>query len=356
MKRRLKEAGLQLAVAAAAVALALGVGAAMIGARGHNPFAVYGVLFSETLGDPLGLGAVLFKGTTLIFTGLAAAFAFRAGMFNIGGEGQLVAGAFACALAGLWLPAGTPAAVAVPVLLAAAFAGGAVAAAPPAVLKAARGTHEVINTMMMNFIVLGVVYWWLGRIQVPGGFVKTHDILEGGRLPLFSRLIDAMRGTDANAALLLAMAACAAAWWILERTRLGYDLRAVGLSPKAAEYGGVSVPSAMVLSLVVSGGVAGLGGVNFVMGSQGYFERDFAPGQGFLGIAVALLARNHPVGVIPAALLFAVLSEGGQTIQKFVPKQIGEILQAVVIVFVVVGAKVLGEALLRAQQRRVQGA
>jgi simple sugar transport system permease protein len=348
--KRLREAGLELAVAAAAVLLALSVGGVVILAHGHNPFAVYGVLFREALGQPMGLGQVLFKTTTLVFTGIAASFAFRAGMFNIGGEGQLYAGGFLCGLVGFLLPAGTPAVVAVPVLLAAGVAGGAAAAVLPAALKAWRGTHEVISTMMMNFIVLAVANWGLNRVKVEST-VHMPSIAPGGRLPLLSSIASAMRGSDGNVALFIAIAACAAAWYLYARTRLGYELRAVGYSPKAAEYGGVSVPSAMILSLVASGALAGLGGINTVMGSQGYFEEGFAPGMGYLGIAVALLARNHPIGVIPAAFLFALLSEGGQVIQQYVPKEIGDILQAVVIVFVVVGARLLQLALPKLRQR-----
>lgn len=353
--KRLREAGLELAVAATAVLLALAVGGIVVIAHGHNPFAVYAVLFREALGEPMGLGQVLFKTTFLVFTGIAASFAFRAGMFNIGGEGQLYAGGFACGLVGIWLPAGTPMLVAVPVLLCAAIAGGALAAAIPALLKAKRGTHEVISTMMMNFIVLAVANWWLSKVQVEST-VHMPPIPAGGRLPFLSSMASAMRGSDANIALFLAIAACGAAWYLYARTRIGYEFRAVGCSPKAAEYGGVAVPRAMVLSLVGSGALAGLGGINTVMGSQGYFEAGFAPGMGYLGIAVALLARNHPIGVIPAAFLFALLSEGGQVIQRYVPKEIGDILQAIVIVFVVVGARLLQLALPKLRQRWAEAA
>jgi simple sugar transport system permease protein len=161
-----------------------------------------------------------------------------------------------------------------------------------------------------------------------------------------------MRGSDANLSIGLGVLLCLAVFYFFARTRMGYELRAVGLSPKAAEYGGVRVRRAMMVSLLLSGGLAGLAGCNFVMGSQGYFEQNFAPYQGFLGIAVALLARNHPVGVIPAAFLFALLSEGGQSIQRYVPKEIGDILQAVVIVFVVVGAKLLEVGLAALQKKR----
>ncbi len=347
----MRNALLQILVASGAIALALAMGGIVILIQGHDPIEVYGVLLQETLREPMGIGQVLFKTTTLIFTGLAAAFAFRAGLFNIGGEGQLYLGAFTGALAGLWLPSGTPAAVAVPVILLAAFAGGAAAAAPPAILKATRGTHEVINTMMMNFILLAVVHYALGSVRVPET-VRTRAILPAGRVPLLSSFVDSMRGSDANLTIAIAILFCFAVFYLFGRTRLGYELRAVGWSPKAAEYGGVPIRRTLMLSLLLSGGLAGLGGANFVMGSPGYFEQGFAPNQGYLGIAVALLARNHPISVIPAAFLFALLAEGGQSIQRFVPKEMGNILQAVVILFVVVGAKGLERALLALQKRR----
>lgn len=347
MKRWLQEAALQTAVAAAAVLLSLAAGAVLIVTRGHNPFEVYVVLFREAIGSETGFSQVIFKSTTLIFTGLAAAFSFRAGMFNIGGEGQLYAGAFAAALAGLALPNGLPAFAAVPAVMLAAFMGGALAAVPPAILKATRGTHEVINTMMMNFIVTSVVNWLLHFVRESREVVRTPAIPEAWRLPVF------VRGFDGNASFVVAVAACGAALYVLARTRLGYELRAVGYNPRAAEAGGVSVPSMMMLSLIVSGGIAGLGGINFVLGSPGYFEQHFAPFQGYLGIAVALLSRNHPVGILPAALLFAVMSEGSQAIQPFVPKEIGTILQAIIVVFVVLGAKLLERAVDTWRKRRL---
>jgi simple sugar transport system permease protein len=173
--------------------------------------------------------------------------------------------------------------------------------------------------MMMNFILFGVVNYLLSLLRVPAT-VHTKEILSSGRIPLLSSIVDSLRGSDANLTLALGLLLCAIVFYLFKRTRMGYELRAVGLNPKAAEYGGVAVPRAMMTSLLISGGLAGLGGVNFILGNQGYFEQGFAPNQGYLGIAVALLARNHPIGVIPAAFMFALLSEGGQSIQHYVPK------------------------------------
>lgn len=334
MKRFLTGAASQATIAVAAVFLSLAAGSILIALRGHSPIEVYGVLFEEALGRSSGLAQVSFKATTLIFTGIAAAFAFRAGMFNIGGEGQLYLGAFLGALLGTALPSGLPAAFAVPSIIVACFAGGALGALVPAILKAMRGTHEVINTIMMNFIVIAVVNWLLRFVRESPEVVRTASIENAWRLPAF------VRGFDGNASLILAVVTCALVHYLLNRTRIGYELRAVGQSSRAAEYGGVSVARATVLSLLVSGGLAGLGGVNFVLGSPGYFEQHFAPFQGFMGIAVALLARNHPLAVVPAALLFAVMSEGSQSIQEFVPKELGSILQSIVVVFVILASRI----------------
>lgn len=345
--RRLREAALELGVALAAIMLALAAGALVLGAKGANPLRVYRYLFLETLAKPYYLGQTIFKATTLVFTGIAAAFSFRAGMFNIGGQGQLYLGAFFCALVGVWLPPGTPAILAVPLLVATAAAGGAIAAFPAALLKAYRGTHEVLSTLMLNFVILAIVNWLLLMVAVKTT-VQTPPILESGRLPQLSRFASGMHGSEANLSVVVAVAACLAAAWIYARTRLGYELRAVGANPRAAEFGAVSIRRMTILSLVVSGALAGLGGINYVVGSKRpYFEHEFAPGQGYLGIAVALLARNNPIAVIPAAFLFAVLSEGGLAIQKFVPKEFGEILQGFVIVLVVVAVKVFERARAR---------
>jgi simple sugar transport system permease protein len=337
----------ELAVALAAVVLSLVFGSVLILWQNQNPLEVYTVLFEEALGRPSGLSQVCFKATTLIFTGLAAAFAFRAGLFNIGAEGQLYLGAFTAALVSLALPESTPGIMAILIISLAAALGGALAALIPAALKATRGAHEVINTMMMNFILISVVNWLLSSVRENPEVVRTRAVSESWRLPLF------VRGFDGNISLFLGIAVAVGALYLLSRTRTGYELRAVGLNPAAAEYGGVAVGKMMMLALIGSGAIAGLGGINFVLGSPGYFEQHFAPFQGFLGIAVALLARNHPLGVVPAAFLFAVLAEGSQSIQSFVPKELGNILQSIVVVFVVVCARAANYLELRAQRAKI---
>lgn len=337
----------ELGVAAAAVLFSLIFGSVLIAAQGQNPLEVYGVLFEEALGRSSGLAQVSFKATTLIFTGLAAAFAFRAGLFNIGAEGQLYLGAFSGAIAGLMMPPSTPGALAVPIIFISSAVGGAAAAFVPAFLKAKRGTHEVINTMMMNFIIISAVNYLLSHVRENAEVVRTQPVPDSWRLGLF------VRGFDGNYSLVLACVVAVFAYYLLTRTRTGYELRAVGLNASAAEQGGVAVPKMMMLALLTSGAIAGLGGVNYVVGSPGYFEQHFAPFQGFLGIAVALLARNHPLGVIPAAFLFAVLAEGSQAIQNFVPKELGNILQSIVVVFVIICARGADHLLAAAERKKL---
>jgi simple sugar transport system permease protein len=310
---------------------------------------VYRLLLEGTWGNAYGFGQVLYKATTLIFTGLAVSLGLRAGLFNIGAEGQLAAGGFGAAVVGLVLPTGTPGILAVPVvMLAAAAAGGAVGWVP-GVLKARFGAHEVIVTIMLNFVVLALLNWVVAaHLHVPET-LHTPDI-HAGALPRLSRLLPAFHGSAANAALAVALACAALADWYLFRTRAGYDLRATGLQPEAAEYGGVRIGGVWVRTMALCGALAGLGGINHVLGYKHYYEEGFAAGAGFLGIAVALVGRNHPWGVVVAALFFATLSQGGLAIHALVPKQMVEVLQGIVILAVAAAVPEVRRLLLTARR------
>ncbi len=318
-----------------ALLVALVIGDLLILSVGQPPGAVYRLLLQGTWGNAYGLGQVLFKATTLTFTGLSVALGLRAGLFNIGAESQLAAGGFVVALVALLLPAGTPALLAIPIGIVAAALGGGLVGAVPGVLKARAGAHEVIVTIMLNFIVLAVLNWIVAaHLHVPET-LHTPDI-RAGTVPRLADLFPLFHGSAANLSVLLALAAAAYVGWYLFRTRRGFELRAVGLQPDAAEAGGVSVGGVWSRAFAISGALAGLGGVNFVLGYKHYYEDGFASGAGFMGVAVALVGRNHPVGVVVAALLFATLSQGGLAIHALVPKQMVEVLRAVVILAVVV--------------------
>jgi simple sugar transport system permease protein len=324
-----------LLVAAApliAVIAALAAGAVFIAAIGEKPLEIYALLFREAFGTGYGLGQTLFRATPLMFTGLAVAVAFRCGLFNIGVEGQMYLGGFAAALAGAYLP--LPGVLGVAAAVLAAAAAGAVWGAIPGALKARFGAHEVINTIMLNFIAFSLVSW-LGRGLFEPATVRTREVAANAALPRLDSLFAALRGAPVNDSLLLGLLVAAAVALLLFRTRLGYELRAVGLNAPAAEFGGVSIGAAQVTAMAISGAIAGMGGTNFVLGYKHYFELGFTGGAGFIGIAVALLGRNHPVGVIVASLFFGALSYGGLVVNQRVPRELVEVLEALVILFAI---------------------
>jgi len=334
-----------------ALLVAMAAGSLLILGIGESPLRVYGLLLANTWGSPSGIGQVVFKATPLIFTGLAVALAFRAGLFNIGGEGQVIVGCFATALVAAQLPAGTPALVAIPLAVAAGVAAGAALGAIPGVLKAYRGAHEVINTIMLNFITLGVVLWLGNEYLFVGETTHTAGIIDSARL---SRL--GFPDSAANFSFFLALLAALGVWYFLERTRRGFEWRAAGLGPLAAENAGVNLRGAIIGAMAASGALAGAVGANYVLGYKYYFEAGVGRGVGFMGIAVALLGRNHPVGIVLAALLFGTLSQGGLAVSELVPKELVDVLQAVVILAVVAtSAEVRRRVAAAARPRAAKG-
>jgi ABC-type uncharacterized transport system permease subunit len=316
-----------------ALVVALVAGDLLIMAYGQSPGTVWRTLLEGTWGNSYGFGQVLYKATTLTCTGLAVAVGLRAGLFNIGAEGQLAAGGFGAGLAGLLLPGGTPAAIAIPVCVFAAVAAGGAVGSVPGILRARFGAHEVIVTIMLNFIVLALLnYFVSAKLHVPET-LHTPEI-HAGSVPRLSAAFSAFHGSAANWTIVIVLLAAALLWWFLFRTRAGYELRAVGLQPAAAEYAGIRAGRVWFNALATSGALAGLGGINFVLGYKHYYEDGFTGGAGFLGIAVALIGRNNPAGVVLAALFFATLSQGGLAINAMVPKQIVEVLQGIVIIAV----------------------
>ena len=333
--RRSRRTALEEAVLPPVVALLVAavVGDLLILSFGQSPGAVYRLLLEGTWGNAYGFGQVLYKATTLVFTGLAVGVGLRAGLLNIGAESQLAAGGFSVALVGLALPGGLPWLVCLPVYVVVAAAGGGLVGALPGVLKARFGAHEVIVTIMLNFVVLALLgYLTSTRLHVPET-LHTRAI-RSGALPRVADVLPAFHGSAANATLVLAIVTAITLGWFLFRTRLGFEVRAVGLQPRAAEYAGANVARITWQALTLSGAIAGLGGLNFVIGYKHYYEEGFATGAGFLGIAVALVGRSHPLGIVVAALLFATLSQGGLAVNALVPKQMVDVLQAVVILAV----------------------
>ncbi|HUQ21303.1 MAG TPA: ABC transporter permease [Gemmatimonadaceae bacterium] len=332
-----------------ALLVALICGDLLIMSYGQSPGTVYKLLLEGTWGNAYGFGQVLYKATTLTFTGLAVSLGIRAGLFNVGAESQLAAGGFLAALVGLGLSPSVPAVFGIPLCMIAAALGGGIVGAIPAYLRVKFGAHEVIVTIMLNFVVLALLNWIIAtRLHVPET-LHSPDI-HTGAVPRLADAFPAFHGSAANFTIVAALLAAVAVWFLLFRTKRGYELRAVGLQPDAAEYGGVNVRGVLFRALTLSGAIAGLGGINYVLGYKHYYEDGFAGGSGFLGIAVALVGRNHPLGVVLAAVFFATLSQGGLAIHAFVPKQMVEVLQAVVIIAVAMSVPEVRSALRHARK------
>jgi simple sugar transport system permease protein len=322
-----------------AVVAAFIVGGILILIIGDNPIEAYRLLLGSALSWPDGIGYTLFHATPLIFTGLAVLVGFRCGLFNIGAEGQLYIAAFATAWVGIMF-ANLPALLLVPLCFGAAILVGAFWAAIPGVLKARFGSHEVINTIMLNFIAIALVsYFTQYHYKVPGDpILQTSTISPHAHIARFGQFIPGFpQRIPLNLSFILALVACALVYVFLWRTKWGYEIRSTGSNPTAAEYGGISVRKQIVLAMAVSGALAGMVGINEVLGYRYRYYDGFSDNYGFTGIAVALLGRNHPVGVILAALLFAALQHGGIYVDGFsehVTKDIVQVLQGIIILFV----------------------
>ncbi|HBL29879.1 MAG TPA: ABC transporter permease [Acidobacteria bacterium] len=344
----------QLLFPLAAVAAAFAVGALVVLAVGDSPLNTYALLIGSALSWPDGIGYTLFYATPLIFTGLAVAVAFRCGLLNIGAEGQLYIAAFATAWVGIVL-AGWPAWLLVPLCILTALLTGGFWAAVPGVLKARFGAHEVITTIMMNFIAVALASYFTQYHYKPPGdpILQTVPIGENAHVARIGALVPGIpERIPLNLAFPLALAACLLVYLFLWRTRWGYQIRATGANPAAALYGGIATGKQIVLAMSLSGALAGLVAVNEVLGYRYRYYDSFSAGYGFTGIAVALLGRNHPVGVILASLLFGALLRGGLFVDIFtehVSKDLVMVLQGVIILFVA------AEALFRGRgEKRVK--
>lgn len=317
---------------------------------GENPFRVYGILLSSAFGSASAIGYTIFYATPLIFTGLAVAVGLHAGLFNIGGEGQLSVGAFCATIMGLIVPADGGVFWKVAAVIV-AFLGGAAWAAVPGVLRAVRGSHEVINTIMMNMIAAALLsYLTMYHFRDPGTqAIETSPIHPATHVGGLYRWFPLPESNPANFTFFLALAAAAAVYFFLWKTPWGYELRAVGKSESAAQYAGINVKLTLIMAMVISGGLAGLVGVNDILGNLHRYKDSFSPGYGFIGIAVALLGKNHPVGIILAALLFGALHNASIALDldtEKVSRDLVGVLEGIMILFVAC------EAILQRRRKR----
>jgi simple sugar transport system permease protein len=323
-----------------AIAASAAIGSIFITIIGKNPFIVYLKLITDTLGNSYGLGQVLFKATPLIFTGLSVATAFKAGLFNIGAEGQLNIGAFAAAWVGFTFTS-LPWFILIPLSITAGFLGGALWAFVPGFLKVRFGSHEVINTIMLNFIALAAVSYLVNNVYFIQATIHTPEISPSAFLQRFDLFTGLFRGSPFNLSFIIALTACFVMYYLIWKTPLGYEIKTLGLNKYAAEYGKINVKKLTVLSMTMAGGFAGLGGLNFVNGYKHYFELGFSENAGYIGIAVALIAKNNPWAIIIISIFFGILEYGGLTINTLVPKEIVTILQALIILTFITIGKIL---------------
>lgn len=318
-----------------ALATSLILCAGFVAAIGLNPVLVYERLLTGTLGNEYGLGQVIFKATTLMFSALAVSFAFKAGMFNVGGEGQIAMGAFATAVSG-YLLASLPSILLIPVSILSGIAGGAALGCIPGYLRSKFGSHEVINTIMLNFIVAAFISYCVNNLLLVPATIHTPPVGEGAILPTLGESFSILKGSPANVSIFIALVSLYLVYHIGWKTRWGYELRSIGLNIHAATYAGMPVQKHIILAMTASGGLAGLVGANTILGYKHYYEIGFTDGLGFLGIAVALLGNNHPLGILAAALLFGMLDYGGIVINPIVPKEVITILQGMIIILILI--------------------
>lgn len=290
---------------------------------------LFRTIWKGSFGSEMNVFNTIFYLTPLLFTGVANAVAFKTGLFNIGGEGQFVIGTLAAALVGV-IP-GLPAFIHIPLILISGILAGGLWAAVPGYLKAKMGTNEVINSIMMNYISMYVANFVILRTSFGvKGKSASPLIQESARLARF------IPDYQANIGVFIGIAVAILITWLLWKTTIGYELRAVGLNPQGAEYGGINISKNIVLAMVISGAIAGLGGAVHLAGGK-YYTDDFStlPGYGFTGMAVALLAKSHPIGCIFAAVLFGALNSSSKVLQlNGIPKEIVYLIQSIIIIFV----------------------
>lgn len=312
------------------VLLALLIGAVILIVSGASPLDAYLALLRGSFGDSTALGRTLEKATPLVFSGLAVAFAFKAGLFNIGAQGQLLFGAVTAAAIGFTIE-GLPPLIHAPLALLGGALAGALFGAVPGVLKTFTGAHEVITTIMLNYVAINITDYLANgpfKDPSPGNIVaRTPAIEASARIPAIAHI---------PLGFFIAVLMAVFVWWLLWRTTIGYEIRTVGLNPSAAKYAGMRVSATIILTMALSGLLAGMGGAVETQGVVGRFQPGFNVGLGFDGITIALLGKTHPLGVIPAALLVGAMRAGSSLMQfdAHVASEIIDVILAIILFFV----------------------
>lgn len=333
VKRLVPSRGMRIAVRVGAILAAFVVAAIFLAATGRSVASVYDAMWTGSFGSAYGQAQTLLAAIPLVFTGLAVAVAFRMLLWNIGGEGQFYLGAFGATAVAYSLP-DSPALVLIPLMILGGAAGGAAWAFVPGVLRAYFGTNEIVPTLLLNYVaILWVDYWVHNAWRDPGslGFPLGKPFTEGANLPLLG-------DTAVHAGALIALAAAVVSAILLSRTAWGYRVRVIGENRRAAEYAGFSMARNIVKVMLLSGALAGLGGMVEVSGVVHRIQADISPGFGYTGIIVATLARFSPLFVVPVALLFGALIVGGLELQTLgLASYVVLMIQAIILFFALAG-------------------
>jgi general nucleoside transport system permease protein len=315
-----------------AIIMAIAVGMVLISLSGANPFTAYGALLRGAFGSWNKTLETFVQSIPLIGVGLAISIGFTGGVFNIGVEGQFLFGAVICGIVGYMFP-DLPGIVYIPLLIIVSLAAGAFWTIIPALAKMYRGVHEVISTIMMNYVGLFVVHYMVYQFfKVPGDTVATEYLSPGALIPkIFPGSLSRL-----SYSFIFILAAAVLLYLLLNKSTIGYEIRATGLNREASLYSGIPIKKTMLLTFLLSGALAGLAGGFEIMGLHGRYYDGFAVGYGFAGIPIALLARRHPLGVIIAGIFMGALKSGSLEMQIIagVPKQLVDVIQGLIIVFI----------------------
>jgi simple sugar transport system permease protein len=317
---------------------ALLVAALVIHLLGESPTESMGILINSAIINPEGLSYTLFYASTFIFTGLSVSIAMKAGLFNIGSEGQMYFGGFGLTLAMLTFDSALPAWLLIPAAMMGSALFGAAWAFLPGYLQAKRGSHVVVTTIMFNFIAASLMNFLIVKYLIPEGQQNpaSRVFADAGAMPRLNQWFPILGDTPLNVSFLLAIVALVIYGVMVWRSSWGYQLRATGLNQHAAHYAGVSISRMIIVAMLISGALAGLAAVNSIMGSTHYLSLNFPAGAGFIGIAIALMGRQHPVGIFLSAVLFGALIQGGFDLsleKPNIPQETFIFIQGLIILF-----------------------
>lgn len=313
---------------------------------GKDPVIVFSKMFAEVFGTGYGIGQTIFKTTPLIICGCGLALCFHASIFNIGAEGQINIGAFIMALTVFKLD-DYLGYLAFPVAVLTGFTASALWGYIPAIIKVKREVSEVITTIMLNFIAFAIVNYMLLEYFAVKSTVRTPEIVNMLFLPKLSDFLPFLQGSSANFTFILALFLAVVLYLIIYKTIYGYRIRSVGINPVASKYLGLNINRIYVLSFVIGAGITSLVGINFIFGYKGYYELGFSNNLGFTAIAVSLLAKNNPIGIIFSAFLFGILDFGGLAVNNMVPKELMLVLQALVILSILFTDKLVNKYIIK---------